>query len=121
MVLGWLALSNHCALAALAAPPDSAQGCCRNPDAGQLPEMVECCWSTHALKPDAAPASPQPVPEPLLLPEGCGEMVLPWPVRVACALPVNVSDPPEAVRSFAETVLQRTLPALAPPSASGLA
>ena len=120
-LLGWLALSNHCALGLMAKTvvAQKAHSCCHNGNSEPVKEPgdgkrnVECCKSLHAVLPDGAklPAAHAPV-----------FAVLPvvWVLALQAQMPERTASagdtgPPPDVPTFAELVLQRSLLSHAPP------
>jgi hypothetical protein len=119
LLLAWLAVSNHCALAVLAGSATQAaevqHACC--PGAGGERPPAEagkvCCKSLRALPPDtAAPLSVTPALLAAFLPLE----ILEAPLERALA-PAGGASPPGA-QSFAELVLQQSLLGHAPPIAA---
>jgi hypothetical protein len=112
----WLVASNHCAIASLERPAKVAHACCHEEVPGQAPsgpQSTQCCEAFNV-----------PVPEHVSVPAGhffelpvalgpaLASLIL-QPSRDAVVV-VRAHDPP-AVPGFAETVLNRSLLAHAPP------
>jgi hypothetical protein len=122
MLFSWLAISNHCALGSLmknVSSPQAHASCCgRNTsqERGKAPgsDTRECCKTLHALPAPTPAKVVLPAAQPLTIPQVWAlmdEVLHAPPVR---RLVVMDSGPPLAW-SFAEEVLQRSLPSLAPP------
>jgi hypothetical protein len=119
MLLSWLVLSNHCALGDLAKDSRTHAGCCGNKaaeDEGKSPghQTRECCKTLHALA--------QPLPAKFSKPAAVALLfVAAWNLaeqrcqgELSRRAEFLETGPPRA-RSFAEMVLQRSLPVHAPP------
>jgi pimeloyl-ACP methyl ester carboxylesterase len=112
----WMVASNHCAIASLESPAKAAHACCQEKTPGQspaAPQSTPCCEAFNV-----------PVPEHVSVPAGhffelpvaleqTLASLISLPSRDVVA-PVRAHDPPRAP-SFAETVLNRSLLAHAPP------
>ncbi len=117
MICSWLATTNHCALAAFAARPGASESCPMHSKPAQPKEDtgLVCC---HVIPAHAAFAVVKVVaPDGQLLATGSlfpGAIVHDLgprePVLLAC------DTGPPLLPSFAESVLQRSLRAHAPPS-----
>ena len=120
-LVGWIVLSNHCALRSKARPTEAGKehACCHNGASQPAQEPMnggqgmQCCKSLHALAPDPAKLADV---SPLVV---VGAVVA-WietlnlgsgPVPV---LAVDTGPPPRA-SSFSELVLHRSLRSHAPP------
>ena len=116
-MLGWVVLSNHCALSLMANRVTATEhSCCQKtapkPQQDQVP--MECCKTLSAVVPDAGTAS---------VPPG-------WPMFLTFAEtlfifvsrseePVALThSPPERTVSFPELILQQSLLSHAPPALS---
>jgi len=125
ILTGWIALSNRCALATLATlhegpQPKETHGCCHQPggdsrhDHAPLPSTMQCCNGLHVSTPDSAKLAQPNQPLLAVLPLmwvfvfDAGAAVESHP----CAF--ETAAPPGSL-TFAELVLHRCLPALAPP------
>jgi hypothetical protein len=119
-ICSWFAISNHCAFAALAAKTDSTRAECpfHSKPAKQEKQSagVQCCKILRAIVPivtkswtrdDTGFSGVDLCPE-----ERAGVAHL----RPALAPSFLATGLPAGARSFAELILQRTLPAHAPPS-----
>lgn len=120
-LLGWIVLSNHCALGQMAHTPQARKthACCQNgePKQEQQPPVdgkpgLECCKALHVILPIGAKIDLSSVTyfvavlaTTLTLEDKTGE-----PVVVACD-----SGPPPRAATFSELVLQRSLRSHAPP------
>lgn len=120
MMLSWLVITNHCALARIASQqaPEAEVPVCHKTGAPEknapCPERNQCCKEVKASLSDKAglPLDVPKVQVPLhIITDVFAEAIV---ERV----PIIVFDhgPPRAV-SFAELVLQRSLPSHAPPAA----
>jgi hypothetical protein len=112
----WLVASNHCTITSLERPAKVAHACCHEEVPGQAPagpQSTQCCEAFNV-----------PVPEHVSVPAGHffelpGALeptvvsLISLPSRKIVA-PVRAHDPPPAP-GFAETVLNRSLLAHAPP------
>lgn len=116
-MLGWVVLSNHCALSLMANRVAATEhSCCQKtapkPQQDQVP--MGCCKTLSAVVPDAGTASVPPI----------------WPMFLTFAetLFIFVSapeepaapthSPPERTVSFPELILQQSLLSHAPPALS---
>lgn len=117
MLTAWFALLNHCAIARATHP--TAAPCCHAAsdapvDRAPCEEMPLCCKTVKASLPDQADlrfdaaASEPPAP--------CAGAPLP-PATAPEAAIIHFDHGPPRALSFAETVLHRSLPSLAPPHA----
>ena len=121
-LLGWMALSQRCALWQLLQTKQAAEmqmSCCHasNPkqekSPADAPRTPECCKALHVLVPDGAKTPANSVAD-----------CLPCPAKLLLAvLPPVVEDttqtdtgPPPDVPTFAEIVLNRSLLSHAPPA-----
>lgn len=113
--LAWLAASNHCAFAALRHAAPAAHSCCaeKKPAKSAAPSM-QCCGVFNV-----------PIPEQVTVPQGQYHFLKPvWVADEPLALSLSQAvaedaglyetGPPRAA-SFAESVLNRSLLAHAPP------
>lgn len=116
-IAAWLILSNHCALGlGESAKTDSESGGCpmhSAPEKGSPAKNIPCCKdltavASHAAK-DLATAASQ-----VFGARDSGTTVL-RPPRGAAQLPALSTGPPRAL-SFAESILQRSILAHAPPA-----
>lgn len=109
----FFAASNHCSLSVMTSLSKAGHSCCHEEnDAGQPRNMLECCTSLPAPLPAtlSAPAAHLFVLQPLW-----GEV--PPSLEVSAPVPVGTfSDTgPPGLKTFAESVLNRSLLAHAPP------
>jgi len=115
IAMAWLGASNHCALAAVERAAKAAHACCHESDQGQpqqAPKSTQCCEAFSVPLPDQAAA---PVAHLHELQPAWVESSAPQPVnRCAACREFHDTGPPGAA-SFAETVLNRSLLAHAPP------
>ena len=125
--IGWLVLSNHCALAEMLpvkTTPVSKEerGCCNHHPAPakdekpRPPIRQECCNSLTVVLQDGAKLPAAAFLEAVALP-------VEWLVVLTLALPVECSaapetGPPPDVPGFVELVLHRSLRSHAPPFAA---
>ncbi len=113
--LAWTVASNHCAFAALKSVAPNSHSCCaaKKPAKQELPSL-QCCEAFNV-----------PIPEQVTAPQGQFHALKPvWtteesfavsaPPPVATAVEFHETGPP-GVFSFAESVLNRSLLAHAPP------
>lgn len=116
-ILSWLAVSNHCALAALSPLPSATESCPMHPqpekqknDSGLI-----CC---KILRAPSAPALVKAVAPVQLLDLLAGDLWTAISSRDALEPPHSLvcDTGPPGLGSFAESVLQRSLRAHAPPS-----
>ncbi|MEO6787114.1 MAG: hypothetical protein ABI318_13365 [Chthoniobacteraceae bacterium] len=120
-LLGWLALSNHCALGLMAktAAAHEEHSCCHNgkPESTNAPGHAspspECCKSLHAVTPAEAklPATFAPV---LAMLPSAWIIALDAQVPAESASAADNGSPPD-VPNFTELVLHRSLRSHAPP------
>ncbi len=118
MIMSWLAISNHCALAALSPPSPAAESCPMHPQPAKEKggSGLICC---KILRASTAPAMMKAAAPMQLLDLFASELwtlissrdLLEQPVRSL----VRDTGPPGPV-SYAELVLQQSLRAHAPPS-----
>jgi hypothetical protein len=116
-IAAWLLLSNHCALAILAASADSApeMSACpmhsspakKNPGA-----KTPCCKTLHAIVAKSVAANPAALR--LIGPLDYTKEIFARPVRIAIEIHGLDTGPPGYL-SFAESVLQESMLSHAPP------
>jgi hypothetical protein len=116
IAVAWLLATNHCAFATIAAhSAKAAHACCHEEDAPHpsAPQSMQCCDALKASLPAQAvvPAASLSA----LLPDWTATEVLPRLVAVENLRATPATGPPPRAESFAEIVLNRSLPALAPP------
>jgi len=112
----WLVASNHCAIASLQPPAKAGHACCHEKDAGPkpvAPRSMECCDVSNVPVPVQAIAPAGQFFELPAIAEDALADFSPAHLRDA-AVATRAHDPPPAA-SFAETVLNRSLLAHAPP------
>jgi hypothetical protein len=118
-IAAWLVLSNHCALGLgeTGKADSGSDGCPMHsaPAKGKPAKTIPCCKdlravASHAAKNLATAASQ------LVGMRDCGAAVL-TPPRMAAQLPALGTGPPRSL-SFAESILQRSILAHAPPASS---
>ena len=114
VAIAWFGASNHCALASIETARKPAHACCH--EEGALPQpakATQCCEAFSVPLPEQAMAPALSLNE--LGPAWLEAGELPAHALGAEFRSVRANAPPEA-RSFAETVLNRSLLAHAPPS-----
>ena len=120
-LVGWLVLSNHCALGSVAKQKEvkAEHACCHNGTSPPAKEPLnggqglQCCRSIHVIVSDTAKLTDVPV---LFAVEG----VLDWseariPDGGTTFFPTLHTGPPLRAASFSELVLHRSLRSHAPP------
>lgn len=119
MIFAWLFLSNHCALSAIAQQmqTDHCANCeahSSRPHQEPVSHEMPCCQTAKPVLPAHADAPAYDLsafsPAPFAVSEFLNSGLLESPLAVSGF----DSDPPGA-QSFAENVLQRSIPAHAPP------
>jgi hypothetical protein len=119
-IAAWFCVSNHCALgfnsrAALAAPAE-ASGCPMHsaPAGGKPPANIPCCKDLRAI---ASPAvkNIHAVVRQVVGMRDYGAAIVVAPPRLTMGLLALDTGPPH-LRTFAESILQRSLLAHAPPA-----
>jgi hypothetical protein len=116
VAVAWLVASNHCAFATIAAhSARAAHACCHDEDAPHpaAPQAMQCCDTLKASLPAQAVVPAAALHE--LLPAWVEMEALPRLVAVEGFRAMPATGPPPRAESFAEIVLNRSLPALAPP------
>jgi hypothetical protein len=118
-ICSWIAISNHCAFAAMATKDDSAQPACpfhsKPEKQKEQSSQVECCKVLRAVNPTVAknwPPSERDFSDIHFPFEQCRLLAH---FRDALA-PLLLDTGPPGAFSFAELILQRSLFAHAPPS-----
>ena len=118
-ICSWIAISNHCALAAIATKTDSAQAACpfhsKPAKQKQQAAQVQCCKILRAVVLAQSKTWARDDAKFLdvdVRPHGFALIALQR--NAQAALPLD-TGPPDA-HSFAELILQRSLLAHAPPS-----
>jgi len=121
-VLAWLAVSNHCALAALdGSTAMIAAPSCHGTQDGRAPTKqkqegdVECCKVLRATLPGLAKNLAPPIASAFVIPAYFITLFSASEQRPPLR-PLESDTGPPASISFAETVLQRSLLAHAPPA-----
>ena len=116
-IFSWLAISNHCAFAAVSAPKSAADACPMHPQPAQQKQSsaLVCCKilkapGTQATIKAAVPRVQQLFPD---YARYCGLLMV-QPDFEPLFLALDTGPP--GINSFAESVLQRSLLAHAPPS-----
>lgn len=119
MLCSWLAISNHCALAAFSIAPSATVSCPMHSPAQQKGDTgLICC---KILRAASAPAIVKAVaPASQLLNAFTADLATAVSPRDLLAQPrlVTLDTGPLGIGNFAELVLQRSLRAHAPPSLS---
>jgi hypothetical protein len=116
-ICSWFAISNHCAFAALAAKTDTeSHGCPFHSKPKEKPSgEAQCCKILRAVTPaptkswardDAKVSGPDGYNREHAL------VIASW---LPTLVPLSLATGPPRVRSFPELILQRSLPAHAPP------
>jgi hypothetical protein len=118
-ICSWIAISNHCAFAAIATQTDSAQAACpfhsKPPNQKQQSSQAQCCKILRAIvlaqsknwaRQDADFSDV----------DLCVEERAPVVCSLRTLAPLLLDTGPPAAHSFAELVLQQSLFAHAPPS-----
>jgi hypothetical protein len=113
----WFALSNHCALGTVSAPPESNQqidGCPMHsaPEKKKPAAKTPCCKEIRALVAKCVTASPSALR--LIGLQNYATAISPLPPRLAIAIEELDTGPPHSL-SFAESVLQESVLSHAPP------
>jgi hypothetical protein len=117
-LIGWLEVTNHCALASLRAETAKPETCCAPQETSSVPDsrFSVCCQTLQALEqaPVQAPAFlVAALPDPLSLPQ----LFVRPALREAATGGIHMGDPPpRAVASC--VILSRCHPAFAPPFVS---
>ncbi len=118
-ICSWLAISNHCAFSALAAPVDETQSACpfhskpakqKNHSAG-----VQCCKTLRAVVPTVAKSWTRNDSDFFEIDLHFGELALIAYSRNK-PTPLLLDTGPPGAPTFAELILQRSLLAHAPPA-----
>ena len=121
-LLGWIALSQRCALWQLSEAKRAAQmqmSCCHASHSESknaptdAPRIAECCKALHVLVPDGAKTPATPLADSLSFPAKLLLAVLPPVVEDTTQ---TDTGPPPDVPTFAEIVLNRSLLSHAPPT-----
>jgi hypothetical protein len=117
-ICSWIAISNHCAFAAIATTIDSTQSACpfhsKPAKQKQQTSQVQCCKTLRAVVLAQAKTWARDHTDCSDVDHYIQERAL-----IACslsALPLLLDTGPPGARSFAELILQRSLLAHAPPS-----
>ncbi len=121
VLVGWMVLTNHCALASFQGGPVAKEEhhCCQSgvkkseDSPGRQP--LECCKSLKAAAPDVA-SKLTPASQPVLAVLPLMLMVL-FDISQKSSLAIFETGPPPDSFSFTELVLQQCLLAHAPPLA----
>jgi hypothetical protein len=118
-ICSWIAISNHCAFAAMATKDDSAQAACpfhsKPEKQKEQSSQVQCCKTLRAVVPTIAKSwtrSDSDFSDFHFTFEDCRLFAH---FRDALA-PLLLDTGPPGVHSFAELILQRSLLAHAPPT-----
>lgn len=118
-LVGWIVLSNHCALGGMATQSvvQKAHGCCHS--GASLPPKepadtgsMECCKSLHAVVPDGA--KPGDLPPPFVVGSFMAWMLI-HDARIEAPTVLCAGTGPPRVATFSELVLHRSLRSHAPP------
>lgn len=118
LLCSWLAISNHCALAAVATAPEASSADCpfHSQPKKKQPVVKECCKTLRAVlaKTGKDWARDDARFLTLDLTISCAFI----PVETHNLVPLLLDTGPPGARTFAELILQRSLLALAPPLAA---
>lgn len=117
-IFSWLAVSNHCALAAISATPNATENCPMHPQPAKQKNDsgLICCKILRAPSAPAMVKAAAPVQLPDLF---LGDLWTALTSRDALEAPapaIGCDTGPPGLGSYAELVLQRSLLAHAPPS-----
>jgi hypothetical protein len=117
VICSWLAISNHCALAALSAPPRATESCPMHSKPAQPKNESGsvCCQILRAQPAPAVVKADAPSAEWLAAGFDFAVAVV-GGVETRAPLPLALDTGPPRLVSFAASVLQRSLRAHAPPS-----
>lgn len=123
-LLGWIALSNHCALAGVLSktPKGGHAACCqKNPQSptekAPCPQLPQgCCKTLNVVTPDGAKLPDKAQADIVKAPLDLQSSVVILPSVKIYAAPET--GPPPDSPTFAELVLQRSLHSHAPPFAA---
>lgn len=122
MLLGWVVLSQRCALGQLLKAQQAAavqHGCCAKsqPQPAEAPQKggpgAECCQALHALVPDGAKLPDASITASAPLPREW--MFAALETMASARTATTCAGPPPDVPGFVELVLHRSLRAQAPP------
>lgn len=115
----WFVASNHCALGLMSNAGPEHRDCCAPPTKSGVPvdhaPVKDCCQTRQGLLPAVDKTGVAPAP---LAGAPVGPMVVAsawWPHWPPVVNSGFVTGPPGQARSFAESVLQRSLRSHAPP------
>lgn len=119
-MMGWVVLSNHCALGVMADRSQGvAQSCCAktqsssHPAPTKCPPVMECCKTMRAVVPDVVHVN-QPAVWAVVL--TFAETLFLFPTPPDDSAPAFAdSGPPDRASTFSELVLQQSLLSHAPP------
>ena len=119
-MMGWVVLSNHCALGAMVVRSHAdAQSCCAktrssgHQEPTQCPSAMECCKTMRAVVPDVVHVN-QPSVWAVVLTFAETLFLFPTPAEDSAPAFAD-SGPPERASTFSELVLQQSLLSHAPP------
>jgi hypothetical protein len=116
-ICSWFAISNHCAFAALAAKTDTeSHGCPFHSKPKEKPSGgAQCCKILRAVTPVATKSWARDDAKLTGADSYNSEDTLVIASSQMTLVPLSLDTGPPGVRSFAELILQRSLPAHAPP------
>ncbi len=118
--LGWLAISNHCAIGAVEGAAKMPTPSCHDSPAGNqapnksVPCAVECCKTLRATLLTLS-KSTVALDQAQFARQEYAAGVLPLPAQSLVRSPLELDTGPPFAPSFAESVLQRSILAHAPP------
>jgi hypothetical protein len=119
-ICSWFAISNHCAFAALATKPDSAQTECpfhsKPPKQEKQSTGAQCCKILRAVAPVATKSWARDDAKFSEADGYCLERALIIAFLQTTLEPLSLDTGPPGARSFAELILQRSILSHAPPS-----
>jgi hypothetical protein len=114
-MLGWFALSNHCALGRMmqGAPAKKAPGCCHSeaPKPAKDDQCTHCCKWAQAVVPDSVKTAEPTALMCIIIPS---LLTIEGQTSKVVLLTSGIGPPPRAA-SFSELVLHRSLRSHAPP------
>jgi hypothetical protein len=118
-IFSWIAISNHCAFAAIAAKTDLAQTACpfhsKPEKQKEQSSQVQCCKILRAVAPVAAKSWARDGAKFFALNRYHDEVALIIAHSQPKLAPLLLDTGPPGAHSFAELILQRSLLAHAPP------
>jgi hypothetical protein len=102
-ICAWIAISNHCALAAIGTKSHSTHSCCASPPAKPEPKSIQCCKILRAVSNAPAKNLAPAIVDLLPLDLSFTQLVAFAPAKISF-LPATLDTGPPGKTSFVELI-----------------